>query len=524
MIHRKPTERGQALILIALAAVVLFAFAALAIDGSRAFSDKRHAQNAADTAVLAAALKYIRQPGSEAVKYTAAQSAAEYRAAQNGYLTNWTSIIVDVDRCDSIIDYDLAGHEIEIPGDRNAAGAIVGCEGAPAPSDQGSKEYIRVKIISRIPATFGRVIGRDSFTSAVEAIARVQTSTSPSSGAFSSGAAMVTTRGGNYNQCFLVNGGADLYTHGSGIFVNCSGSQAMFMNGGATVEMDAQGQIVGCYGANGGATFDPFSCNVNGGTSQVFDASTFASVPTMPTPPTCSSAGSQTSTKLTPGYFNGNVTINNDTTMDPGTYCFNGGININGQNKLNGPTGSIKVVLGNNDFNLGVSNFTFNDLAVYTVNGSFRANGNGVLNTDRLRFYSSGSGNFQINGNGGVTSNNAYIYLKGGQITWNGNSTVNLHAAPASDPEGVGGLLVYMPWSNTTPITFNGGSNIHLTGTCLMPHSNITFNGGVNFELHSQIVGYQYIVNGGGAVDIYYVASENYNPPAAANPTIQLTK
>ena len=48
------SEKGQALIVIALAAVVLFSFAALAIDGSMAFSDRRKAQNAADTAVLAA--------------------------------------------------------------------------------------------------------------------------------------------------------------------------------------------------------------------------------------------------------------------------------------------------------------------------------------------------------------------------------------------------------------------------------------------------------------------------------------
>ncbi|HEX9332631.1 MAG TPA: pilus assembly protein TadG-related protein, partial [Anaerolineales bacterium] len=56
-------ERGQALILIAFAAVGLVGFAALAIDGSRVFSDRRHAQNAADTAVLAAALAKIRDPG-----------------------------------------------------------------------------------------------------------------------------------------------------------------------------------------------------------------------------------------------------------------------------------------------------------------------------------------------------------------------------------------------------------------------------------------------------------------------------
>jgi len=52
---RKLPEKGQALILVALAAIGLFAFAALAIDGSRMFSDKRHAQNAADTAALAGA-------------------------------------------------------------------------------------------------------------------------------------------------------------------------------------------------------------------------------------------------------------------------------------------------------------------------------------------------------------------------------------------------------------------------------------------------------------------------------------
>jgi Flp pilus assembly protein TadG len=51
-----PKERGQALIMIAFAAVGLFAFTALAIDGGAAFSKKRQAQNAADAASLAGAL------------------------------------------------------------------------------------------------------------------------------------------------------------------------------------------------------------------------------------------------------------------------------------------------------------------------------------------------------------------------------------------------------------------------------------------------------------------------------------
>ena len=55
------SERGQALIVIALAAVVLFGFVALAIDGSAKYSDRRNAQNAADTAALAAALEKVNE-------------------------------------------------------------------------------------------------------------------------------------------------------------------------------------------------------------------------------------------------------------------------------------------------------------------------------------------------------------------------------------------------------------------------------------------------------------------------------
>src|ERR1044071_1021885 len=84
----KATEKGQALILIVLAAIGLFAFAALAIDGSRAYSNKRHAQNAADTAALAGALAFARGNDIEA--------AAIARAQTNGYQTNGTSTQVTV--------------------------------------------------------------------------------------------------------------------------------------------------------------------------------------------------------------------------------------------------------------------------------------------------------------------------------------------------------------------------------------------------------------------------------------------
>ena len=50
-----PTENGQVMVLLILAMVGLFAFAALALDISLVYSDRRIGQNAADAASLAAA-------------------------------------------------------------------------------------------------------------------------------------------------------------------------------------------------------------------------------------------------------------------------------------------------------------------------------------------------------------------------------------------------------------------------------------------------------------------------------------
>lgn len=111
MIRRTNKERGQALILIALAMVGLVGIVGLAIDGSAKFSDQRHAQNAADTAAIAAALAKV-----DALKAGAANSPAECppssgtpsavcatlltagldRAASNGYNNNLTSNTVEI--------------------------------------------------------------------------------------------------------------------------------------------------------------------------------------------------------------------------------------------------------------------------------------------------------------------------------------------------------------------------------------------------------------------------------------------
>ena len=90
----KASEKGQSLVLIAFAAIALFAFAALAIDGSAIFSDRRHAQNAADTAALDAALGVEHQIESgESALGVMAPPTAEWTAFEKNRGANAVAIV-----------------------------------------------------------------------------------------------------------------------------------------------------------------------------------------------------------------------------------------------------------------------------------------------------------------------------------------------------------------------------------------------------------------------------------------------
>jgi Flp pilus assembly protein TadG len=138
----KASEKGQALILITLAAIGLFGFAALAIDGTMAFSNKRHAQNAADTSALAGALSYAREGNA-----TNIETVALARAQSNGYenIPGDTSTVVTV----TITD---------VPTEE--------CAGDATGKD------ITVTIVSFMNTTFSKVIGRDQIESGATATSR----------------------------------------------------------------------------------------------------------------------------------------------------------------------------------------------------------------------------------------------------------------------------------------------------------------------------------------------------------------
>ncbi len=132
--------------------------------------------------------------------------------------------------------------------------------------------------------TFARVLGRDFVTNTVEAITRVQGATT--AGVFNPGAGLYSVKNDNSDKCFLVNGSANLTLHDSGVFVNCTGSSALFLNGGAIVYLDADAEVAGCtnnpgFPISGGGTIQ---CTVP---QETVGESTFAGMPTVDPTPTC---------------------------------------------------------------------------------------------------------------------------------------------------------------------------------------------------------------------------------------------
>jgi len=142
-------ERGQALVMIAIAALALFAFAALAIDGSMVFSDRRHSQNASDTAVLAAALAKIRGNDWQATGLS--------RAKDNSYDDAAADTQVLVVTCNQAPITTEDGKQFN-------------CSGLPAGANPA--DYILVHIKSVVHLTFAQVLGWKTVTNHTNAISR----------------------------------------------------------------------------------------------------------------------------------------------------------------------------------------------------------------------------------------------------------------------------------------------------------------------------------------------------------------
>ena len=197
MVHL-PKEHGQALIIIVLAIVGLAGMAGLVIDGGNAFLDRRNAQNAADSAALAAAVTRVRGTSGQSMS-----GAALSAAAQNGYDNNGVSNTVEVHHPPADGPY------------------------------KGNAEYVQVVITSNVKTYLARVIGRQQLTNRVEATARTKT---PEVREILNGQAVISlapTSDCNNHKAFWLHGEATLEITGGGVFVNSGNNQCAFIQQGS---------------------------------------------------------------------------------------------------------------------------------------------------------------------------------------------------------------------------------------------------------------------------------------------------
>ena len=305
-------ERGQALILIALAAIGLFGLTGLAIDGSAKFSDRRHAQNAADAAALAAALAY--GDNKTDWKLIGAQSAYD-----NGYTDNHVSNEVEVYRCEE-------------------AGASCGAY-------TGSTKYVQVIITSHVNTYFARVVGITQTHNTVQAVALAQ-----KGGPFYDGNLIVSLNpdacsGQNGN--IVLGGNGDITLTGGGLFVNSGGSDCGIEQSGCPTITVNSGSIntVGDGNVNLGSSSASCSASSSGIPTPSTNSDPYDFPPEMPPVPSeCAtpygtySNPNASQTVVTPGRWNEfppkGPTVNNHIVMMPGIYCVDDVIKLSNQHLI----------------------------------------------------------------------------------------------------------------------------------------------------------------------------------------------
>jgi Flp pilus assembly protein TadG len=393
------TERGQALILITLAAIGLFAITGLAIDGSAKFSDRRHAQNAADTAALAGALANIRGDANWELE-------ALNRALDNGYDDNHVSNEVEVFTCDE-------------------AGSSCG----PYANDP---RYIQVVITSHVNTYFARVIGIDQVHNTVQAVAMSQESYV---GELYGGASIV---GLAPDQCKTIwfSGGALTEIEGGGVFSNSNLNCGVTIQGSANISMDGSIDMVAAgYTKNGNPPLGGIAGGLHGGAGAYDYPPPAGMLPN----PTCTGNAAKSGTSMSPGNYSGTFPPNGVKTLNPGTYCINGEFRLNAKDDLTGTGVTIFMQSGGITWNGGakmnLSAPTSGDLAGLLIYAP-------MSNTSTMRF--NGNANSLLTGT---------IFMPAAPIVYNG--TGNLNPSHVQ----IIGYTIELTGSNTTNVLYQDADN-----------------------------------------------------------------
>ncbi len=453
------SERGQALVIIAFAMVVLIAITGLAIDGSNTFADRRAAQNAADTAALAGAvMRNNLEKGSPGIPPASPSDCIEPPSGTSSPC--WDAVVLAaLDRADSNgYGRDLTNHDVEVhspPVD----GPYATCNNMPC----DPHNYIQVIITTNVNTFFAKVIGIGQTHNRVEAVAL---SDYRAAGPLYGGNSLVSLAPGNTgsncgtNAGFIVAGSGTVNVSGGGIFVNSDNSGCAFNQNGCNTTLNITGGGISVVGGSNlqSSCSGQISPAPNGSAQQVdfpppypFAAQPPAECGVIPHAPTPDLSQIKT-VDVYPGYYDSfppPTQQYNNIIMEPGVYCVSNVVKVSSPNTV--------------------------------------LSGNGVF------IYIMPDGSFDFQG-----------------------GTLNLSAPTTGDYKG---YLIYVDFtypSNPIPsCIINGNTADSLTGAIIAPYCDITINGtsSSNPGVHSQIIGYTITLSGSNNFNFIYDSSEQPTDP-----------
>lgn len=458
-------ERGQALVIIALAIIGLVAITALTIDGGNAYSDRRHAQNAADTAVLAAAQAKIRNPGSMSTW----KEAGRQRAEDNQYIdTDYTN------------GASSAKVNVEVYSCTESGSS---CPGPYA----GDDEYIQVLITSVVDTYFAPVIGITTITNKVDAVSRAS---EPVPTDWFDGNALVSTRTDcpgappDNEDPFTLGGSADAFVIETGVWVNSACDEAFVQNGSASTLNTKTGVcVVGGSQSTTGVNPPPIENCSSQKPENYYQG--------ISPDPVCQTQGTITKVDngpkkewvATPGYFDSKDFPNAS------------------------PAGTLRLQRG-----------------VYCIRDGFVLNSNWFITTDLDNDFDPDDPNEQDPANWHDANEGVMFVIEGGPVTINGDSKMAVHAITSTDggfPESWIGYLFYV--KDGSQVTLSGSSGSNYVGTIYAPSSHCVVQGsGGVLSFDTQIICYTVELTGNGNIKIQHDAANGAK--TITSPGIQLTK
>jgi len=221
MLAKNFSQRGQALILLVAAIVGLVAITALAIDAGNAFSDRRHAQNAADTAALAGALTCAMTATQDCtlVSNQVRTIALERAGGSNGYTNDGVNTVT-----------------VNNP-------PVAGCNGTNGPY-VGNTEYVQVIIRSTVDTFFAPIVGINQLNNCVEAIARAKPSDPPGKGS------AIISLSCDAKWAIQAGGATEIVVHGGGVYSNSNHAEAIYVQKLTNLQLDQGYKAVAVGGVN----------------------------------------------------------------------------------------------------------------------------------------------------------------------------------------------------------------------------------------------------------------------------------